>query len=1335
MKSINEFCGQENGYSRSITLRNKLVPVGNTKENFEEFLKKDEIRSKKYPIVKRVIDDYHREFIETTLSNNNYDNWERLFEGLSKYQSEKENKEPLKRNYVELQKEARKTISEWFTKDNPIYAKLVKGNLLTEIIPDFVAKKFEEDSEQKKEILDALVFFKDFNTYFTGFHENRENMYKNEEESTAISYRIVNENFPKFVGNFKLYNQLKEEFPQIISSTEESLREFLKGKKLDEIFNIQAFNDVLSQNGIDYYNTIIGGISYGLGQEKIKGLNEILTETKSTLPEKQKNRLKKKMVVLFKQILSTSKSKSFKLETFDNTKCVLDSLKEFNEKYLTSVVGEIRELIKSKDSYDLNEIFVPEKELANISQMFLGNWSVLPYALAQANNRKFKHEENEIKEKFGSKTKRLKSNVGFSLVELQQAYEVFTIAQNIDKAKCKIISEIWFDFVRQELIKDENEVILRDESGDVEVQKFNILDEIETKFSKIDFNTEFDLQKNKDDAILIKDYLDEVQNLYHYLKLFDYRGDEQKDSNFYSKLDQIIDELSDIVPLYNKIRNFVTKKPGENKKIKMMFDNSSLLNGWGTDYSSKEAHIFIDSGDYYLGIVNNKLTKEDIKLLDTNGERMITKVVYDFQKPDKKNTPRLFIRSKGDNYAPAVKKCDLPIKDVIEIYDNGWFKTEYRKKNPKKYKDSLVKLIDYFKLGFKKHESYAHYKYAWKESELYNDINEFYEDTIKSCYQLKFEQINFDNLINLVNKGSIFLFKIFNKDFSKGENGGAGATGKKNLHTLYWENLFSQENLKNVCLKLNGKAELFYRKPSINKSDVTIHEKGSIIVNRTTKDGETINEKEYLEIYEFLNKRNLKLSKKAKELYESGRVVYKEATHDIIKDKHYTEDTYLFHCPITMNFRASEVSGKDFNEKVLSYLNNNKEVKIIGLDRGERHLIYLSLINQKGEIELQKTLNFIDQVRCDKTVKIDYHDKLVKKEGNRALARKNWQTIGKIKDLKEGYLSNVVHEIAKMMIENNAIIIMEDLNIGFKRGRFAVERQIYQKFENMLIEKLNYLVFKDRGVLEPGGVLNAYQLTDKSMRVSDVYQQCGWIFYIPAAYTSKIDPKTGFVNLFRTKGLTNIDKKLEFFSKFDSIYYDNEEKCFVFCFDYQKVSENSDYKKKWNIFTKGERLVYNREQHKNILVDPTSKLEEVFDEFKLNWKSGENILNSLKNFSNDKANAKLFDTLLRMFNLTVQMRNSVTNSSKEDDDYLVSPVKSSDGTFFDSREEIKKGKDDTGKWVSTLPVDSDANGAYHIALKGLFMLKNNFNRNDKGEIQNISHEDWFKFVQTKAYQK
>ena len=436
-----------------------------------------------------------------------------------------------------------------------------------------------------------------------------------------------------------------------------------------------------------------------------------------------------------------------------------------------------------------------------------------------------------------------------------------------------------------------------------------------------------------------------------------------------------------------------------------------------------------------------------------------------------------------------------------------------------------------------------------------------------------------------------------------------------------------------------------------------------------------------------------------------------------------------------MNFKAPKITGRKFNEKVQEVLKNNPDVKIIGLDRGERHLIYLSLINQKGEIELQKTLNLVEQVRNDKTVSVNYQEKLVQKEGERDKARKNWQTISNIKELKEGYLSNIVHEIAKLMVENNAIVVMEDLNFGFKRGRFAVERQVYQKFENMLIEKLNYLVFKDKKVTEPGGVLNAYQLTDKSANVSDVGKQYGWIFYIPAGYTSKIDPKTGFANLFYTAGLTNIEKKKDFFDKFDSIRYDRKTDSFVFSFNYSEFGDNADFKKKWEVYSRGERLVFSKSEKSVVRVNPTENLKALFDKQGINWNSEDNFIDQIQAVQAERENCAFYDGLYRSFTAILQMRNSVPNSSKQEDDYLISPVMAEDGSFYDSREEAEKGKTPDGKWISKLPVDADANGAYHIALKGLYLLKNDFNLNDKGYIENISNADWFKFAQEKNYAK
>ncbi|MBP3561337.1 MAG: type V CRISPR-associated protein Cas12a/Cpf1 [Treponema sp.] len=1306
-KTIDEFCGQGNGYSRSITLRNKLIPIGKTADNLKQFLEKDQERADVYPEIKKLIDEIHRGFIEDTLTNFSFV-WEPLFGDFELYQNEKDKtkKATKKKDLEKFQSGARKKIVEAFKK-HPDYDKLFKDGLFKELLPALIENSSDTEISNKEE---ALKVFDRFSTYFVGFHENRKNMYSEEEKSTAISYRIVNENFPKFYANVKLYNYIKENFPQIISETEESLKNHLNGKKLDEIFNVESFNDVLAQSGIDFYNTVIGGIS--TETEKVQGLNEKInlarqqvisqisflknqnasenTEKIKEL-EKKANELKKKMVVLFKQILSDRGTSSFIPVGFNNNDEVYSSIKSFNDEFVNLSICETKELFKQVAEFNLSEIYVPAKSLTNFSQNIFGSWSILTEGLFLLEKDKVKKALSENQEE---KINKEISKKDYSFDELQVAYERYCNEHNFSVEKnCKD----YFDVVDY-----------RSENEKSDKKKVSILSAITESYSKIDFENIHDLQQEKEAATPIKTYLDEVQNLYHHLKLVDYRGEEQKDSNFYSKLDEIITQLSEIIPLYNKVRNFVTKKPGEMKKIKLNFDCPTLANGWDENKeSSNDAIILRKDGKYYLGIFNPN-NKPKFSKIENISESYYEKMVYKLLPGPNKMLPKVFFSTKG-------QETFLPPKDLLLGYDAG-----KHKKGDAFDKEFMYKLIDWFKDAINRHEDWKKFNFVFSPTKSYEDMSGFYREVELQGYKVSFQKISDTEINSFISDGKLFLFQIYNKDFA------SKSSGKKNLHTLYWENLFSEENLKDVCLKLNGEAELFWRKPSLNKNKVTVHEKGSTLVNRTTNDGKSIPEDIYQEIYQFKNKMIDNLSENAKSLLDSGVVVCKEATHDIIKDNRFTEDTYLFHCPITMNFKAPDKSNKEFNNQVLDVLSDNPNVKIIGLDRGERHLIYLSLINQKGEIELQKTLNLVDQVRNDKTVKVNYQEKLVHKEGDRDKARKNWQTIGNIKELKEGYLSNIVHEIAKMMVEHNAIVVMEDLNFGFKRGRFAVERQIYQKFENMLIEKLNYLVFKDKKVTEPGGVLNAYQLTNKSANVSDVYKQCGWLFYIPAAYTSKIDPKTGFANLFITKGLTNVEKKKEFFDKFDSIRYDLKEDCFVFGFDYGKICDNADFKKKWEVYTKGERLVYNNTERKNISINPTEELKSIFDVFGINWNNEENFIDSVHTIQAEKSNVKFFDTLLRMFNATLQMRNSIPNTEI---DYLISPVKSEDGTFFDSREELKKGEN------AKLPIDADANGAYHIALKGLYLLENDFNRNDKGVIQNISNADWFKFVQEKNYEK
>jgi len=83
---------------------------------------------------------------------------------------------------------------------------------------------------------------------------------------------------------------------------------------------------------------------------------------------------------------------------------------------------------------------------------------------------------------------------------------------------------------------------------------------------------------------------------------------------------------------------------------------------------------------------------------------------------------------------------------------------------------------------------------------------------------------------------------------------------------------------------------------------------------------------------------------------------------------------------------------------------------------------------------------------------------------------------------------------------------------------------------------------------------------------------------------------------------------------------------------------------------------------------------------------------------------------------------------------MISPVMGENGKFFDSRLELKQGKNTEGYWISSMPVDADANGAYNIARKGLWVINQIKSTDDLDKLNlAISNKEWLKYAQTKPY--
>lgn len=1329
-RTIDEFCGQGNGYSVSKTLRFELKPMGKTLENIskEKFLESDKKKSEDYKEVKIIIDNYHRYFIDDVLKSACF-NWVDLAKEINEYSKTKSDDT----NLLSAQQKQREEILKVFNSDKRF--KSLTASTPKELFNNLLPEWFEKDNslELKKE---AIETFKKFTSYFTGFQDNRKNVYKAEEIPTAVPYRIVNDNFPKFLSNISVFETIQKKCPEVIAEVENELKDYLGNEKLSDIFTIQSFNKYLCQSGagkqrgIDFYNQIIGGIVEKDKEQNLRGINQFLNLYWQQHPEFAKNNKRIKMVPLFKQILSDRTSLSFKIESIDSDEelklAILDCANKLEEKSKEdekSIFEKCCELFDSINEKDLNEIYINRKDINNFSRILTGDWAWL-----QARMNYYAEEKFTTKAEKSRWVKALedegenKSKGFYTLAELNDVLKYSS--EKVPEISIKI-SDYFERRYRYFYEKETGNYIPSEEliAFSMEEMCDDILAKRKIMDKAFETSEKEKLQEDSETVSKIKDYLDSLQELLHRVKPFKVNG--VGESSFYANFDTIYSALKEVISVYNKTRNYLTKKAATPEKYKLNFDCPTLAKGWDVNQeSSNDAFLMRKEGKYYLGIFNPKNKPKFLEKYEITNEDCYEKVIY-----KQMALPMglgAFVRK---CFGTAQKYGWVCPENCLNSEGKIIIKDEEAKENLEAiincYKDFLDK---YEKDGFK----YKNYNFNFLDSASYKKLSEFFKDVEPQGYKLSFTNIPVSEVEKIVEDGNLYLFQIYNKDFSP------ESKGTPNMHTLYWKNLFSEENLKDVCLKLNGDAELFYRPVGIKNP--IVHKKDSYLVNKLTKDGKSIPESIYEEIYKNANGKLDKLSKDAEEYKRTHDVVIKVAKHDIIKDKHYAESKFLFHVPITINFKASG-NSYSLNENVRKFLKNNLDVNIIGLDRGERHLIYLSLINQKGEILDQFSFNTVEQSRNDANPrKIDYHEKLNQREKERDEARKSWQTIGKIAELKEGYLSAVIHKLAQLMIKHNAIVVMEDLNFGFKRGRFHVEKQVYQKFEHMLIDKLNYLVFKDKGLTEAGGVLNGYQLASQFESFQKLGKQSGMLFYVPAGYTSKIDPKTGFVNMFNFKDLTNVHKKRDFFSNFKSISFDNDTDSFVFTFDYKDFNGKAKeemFISKWSVYSREKRIVYysKTKSYEDVLI--TEKLKSIFQKANINYSTEKDILDSIMEIGAElkegekpsKEVADFWDGLLYNFKLILQMRNS---NARTEEDYIISPVKANDGTFFDSREETKK------EGYAIFPKDADANGAYHIALKGLSLLKR-FDAADEKALKKfdmkISNADWFKFVQEKNYAK
>lgn len=764
MKKIEQFT---NCYSLSKTLQFKLLPIGKTQDNFDakQLLLEDEQRAKTYPVVKGYMDRYHKAFIESVLSK-------LLLDGVREYsvlyyKADKTTSDC--KSLEKLEESLRKQISKAF-QDDVRYEKMLKKEMVTELLPNFLT-----DDEE----LSVVEQFNTFTTYFSGFYKNRENIYSKEAKSTAISYRCINDNLPKFLDNVKSFAKVKDVLSEQIEQLNSDFEKILS-VKIEDAFNVDYFSFVLSQSGIKLYNEIIGGYTFSDGK-KVQGLNEYINLYNQTADRSNHLPLMKH---LFKQILSDAERLSFIPEKFESDGEVLSTIGEYYSTH-KSVFDELGSLFGDLEQFDLNGIYLSSGEAINqISNTVFGNWSCISNGWKRAYGERTPLKDVKKAEKYyEARDKAYKAIKSFSVSQLQ-SYGTIEGNQNGDIAK-------YFSETVPELV------------GQIK-SNYEAAQELLTS----EHTCKIHLYKNEEAIELIKKLLDSIKALERCVKpLLGTGKEEYKDNTFYSRFLVSYESLSAIDRLYDKVRNYMTQKPYSKDKIKLNFGNPQFMGGWDrnkeSDYS---AVLLFKDQSYYIAVTDDDYRDYfKINIEPENEGDIVSKIVY----KQISSAPKYF-SSKQIN-------PQNPPENISRYLDKGFDKKTISS-------EQLEELIRYVAEDFipnypmlRDENNNMYFNYKFRNYSDYASWNDFMNDIEPQSYSITYKNISFEYVMKGVDEGEMYLFRIYNKDFSE------YSKGTPNLHTIYFKMLFDERNLENVVYKLNGSAEMFYRKASITEEEIIRH--------------------------------------------------------------------------------------------------------------------------------------------------------------------------------------------------------------------------------------------------------------------------------------------------------------------------------------------------------------------------------------------------------------------------------------------------------------------------------------------------------------------------------
>lgn len=640
----------------------------------------------------------------------------------------------------------------------------------------------------------------------------------------------------------------------------------------------------------------------------------------------------------------------------------------------------------------------------------------------------------------------------------------------------------------------------------------------------------FFVEHDENSILSIKNFLDAALHLRRFL-ISTQNSAEHK--LLASACNEALLLLKDIPFIYSGTRNYLTRKPYKNDKIRLFFNCAAFGKGWDVNReSSCLLTMFKDSRGYYLGVrrLGAKIDFAQLATSATNEpyyERMLYKA-FDFAKGmasivfSKQNLAKFadgaeqvvltgeffcepFVISKEDFAQKYYLKGDV-IREKANA-DVPYLKAYYLKTGDREgYMNAVHRRINFAKKFIQAYASFAFFDMSnLKPTNEYSSWSEFVAHVNEFTYKIRWKKITATAIAKLVNAGDLFFFKLDNQDFSLNK----AANQRKNEQTMLIEQLFGELNDVHRVLKLLGNAEIYYRPASLEAK--AVYRQGCFLVNKKDIYNRPVAPKLHKEITDYLNGKSSYLSSDAVQLLDNKTLQYKKIDQDIVKDKRFTENQMFIHFPVAINYRCA---GKDynFNKDFRVLLRNDLSINIMSVYYGGANLAYIMIIDQSGSVLYQKAYNQFNQYRYDEAIAL--------REKERKEARRSWRNLQAIKNLKQGFMSALIHEITCLLEKYNSIIVLEDRRRGYvTRG----ERSLNQSFAANLVHKLNYVVYKDKNYLEPGGLLNGYQLCPQIKSLNDFSNQIGCVFFAPLGVAQTVKTKEKFSALCKEMNIKTND--------------------------------------------------------------------------------------------------------------------------------------------------------------------------------------------------------------------